>query len=121
LRAGRILRLMGWEQKADAIAAEYAAGRDVTEIERQYGLTPEESAYLEATGRPWEVVQQRGLQIRGNRILLGIGIGFVVSSFAGLLGATGGAALFLWVVTAAIAYPLLTSYAGTLSSRHTST
>lgn len=47
-----------------------------------------------------------GLTSRGNRVLLGIGVGFVVAVFAGLLGATGGAQVLVWVISAAVTVAL---------------
>jgi len=45
-----------------------------------------------------------GLKNRGNRALLGVGVGLVVQIFAGLLGADAVTRYVLWVVSAAIVY-----------------
>lgn len=105
MRAGRTLRDMGSEY--DDVVAAYAAGRPVAELEREYGLTQAEIEYLVA-GEPAAPAKTGGLHNRGNRVLLGIGIGFVVSTFAGLLGLAGPAVLVVWAVTAACTYALAT-------------
>jgi hypothetical protein len=105
LHAARTLRHMGSEH--DDVVAAYAAGRPVAELEREYGLTQAEIEYLVA-GEPATPTKTGGLHNRGNRVLLGIGIGFVVSTFAGLLGLAEPAALVVWAVTAACAYALVT-------------
>lgn len=60
-----------------------------------------------------------GLHSRGNRILLGIAVGFVAQIFAGLLGASPFAQLVVWVVVAVITIAIATprGQAGTDSSR----
>ena len=59
-----------------------------------------------------------GLQSRGNRVLLGVGAGFVVQIFAGLLGAGAGVQVVVWAVVGVLVYALTAPrQAGTDSSR----
>lgn len=52
--------------------------------------------------------QNHGLRNKGNRVLVGIGVGLIVSYFAGLLDAETAPQLMLWVVAAAITYAIAT-------------
>ena len=105
MRAGRTLRPMGTELEHDhdQVVADYAAGRPVAEIESAYGLTREEIEYLVAsTAPPPRRLTWR--ERRGNRILLGIGVGWILSSFAYLFGAELGMYSLMWIVGGVITY-----------------
>lgn len=50
-----------------------------------------------------------GLDSRGNRIALGVAVGFVVQLFAGMLDAGTTERMVVWVVVAAIVYAIATA------------
>lgn len=113
MRAGRTLRVMGWEQQ-DQVIADYAAGRPVADIGAAYGLTQAEIEYLVAGEQ--QPSSRWSLQHRGNRIALAVVIGWVLWLVTGVTDAASGLRLALFVVVSAAAYAAL-SYAGRLSSR----
>jgi hypothetical protein len=102
LRARRILRRMGTELDTDRVIADYAAGRPVGEIEAAYGLTRDEIEYLVADSAPARRLTWRDR--RGNRVLLSIAAGWLLSSFAYLLGAEMAMYVGVWAIGGIITY-----------------
>lgn len=97
--------------REDAIIAAYAAGQDEAEIERTYGTTREEIHRLVAgeLAVPPPKPRGPGLASIGNRILLGVAVGFVAQIFLRALGGSGMDRTVVWVVVAAITYGLATA------------
>lgn len=96
------------DTRDDDITAAYAAGQPVAAIAALYGLTAAEVERIATGLPPAPPVRRLGLHSAGNRVLLGVAVGFVVQVFAGLLGATFAAQLVVWVVVAAITYAVAT-------------
>jgi hypothetical protein len=98
---------MGHPHKDDIMAA-YAAGTDVAAIEQLYRLEPGEVERIVAGQPERPAARQWMLHNTGNRIMLGVGTGFVVQIFAGLLGGQFGVQLIIGVVVAVLVYVVAT-------------
>lgn len=98
------------QQREDEIVAAYANGWDMAQIESRYDVSRAEVERLVAGGEPVVQANRRpGLNSRGNRVAIGVAVGFVVQVFAGLLGGDFVARMSVWAVAAVITYVLLTA------------
>ncbi|WBC06776.1 hypothetical protein [Micromonospora sp. WMMA1947] len=103
-RNGSTVLGMQPDPETDEIIAAYAAGQDVDDIARRYGLTREEVWHLASGGDQAQPARQSWRDSKGNRVLLGVAVGWVAWFFAGLLGAEGSPRIILLAVVAAITY-----------------
>ncbi|HEV7712552.1 MAG TPA: hypothetical protein VGP16_30450 [Asanoa sp.] len=99
---------MTWtlHEHEDDIVAAYVAGQPVEKIAARFEV---DAARVELIVDRW--LPPAALQVPGTRVLVAVGIGFLVGSMAYLLGARTAFFIVLGIVAALVALPILTSLA----------
>lgn len=87
----------------DPMVAAYLAGESIPRIARRLGMTEAEVTRVVYGHVP----RPRGLQIAGIRVIVSLGLGFLVATLTYLLGAVPGLNVAVFVVTAIVSYPIL--------------
>lgn len=96
------------EQQADTrteqIIAAYANNESVASISSRFNTNRREIEAIATANGPQRPERPGGIYGRGNRILLGLAVGGVVSTFARLLGGDGRTQAAMLLVVAGVTY-----------------